>query len=138
MIRASKIVADLRPGEELPVIEKRFSSVDLVMYAGATWDWHRLHHDAGFASEMGLPAPVIDGQIYGALFAKHAIDWLGPKTFIQRLNFRMRTMAFAGDTLRTEGQVSDVLDDGVVELRQQLKKGEKTVAEAVTEVRLIV
>ncbi|HJM92625.1 MAG: MaoC/PaaZ C-terminal domain-containing protein [Alphaproteobacteria bacterium] len=137
MIPASKCVADLRPGDELPVTEKTFTSVDLVMYAGATWDWHRLHHDEGFASDMGLPAPVIDGQIYGALFAKHAIDWLGPKTFIQRLNFRMRTMAFAGDTLRTEGQVSEVLDDGVVVLRQQLKKGEKIVAEAVTEVRLI-
>ena len=139
MIPASKCVADLRPGDELPVTEKTFTSVDLVMYAGATWDWHRLHYDDGFAHEMGLPAPVMDGQIYGAMFAKQATAWLGPKAFIRRLNYRMRAMAFPGDTLRMEGQVDELLaeaDGTVAVLRQRVMKGDEVVAEATTEVRL--
>jgi acyl dehydratase len=131
--------ADLRPGAAMPVAEQRFSAHDLVAYGGATWDWHRLHYDDGFAKEMGLPAPVIDGQIYGALFAKQAIAWLGPKAFIRRLDFRMRSMAFAGDTLRIEGQVSELRKEAggeVVVLSQQLTKDGAVVAEATTEVRL--
>ena len=135
MIAASRAAAELRPGDKLPVEEKSFSSTDLVMYAGATWDWHRLHHDLEFVKEMGLPAPVIDGQIYGALFAKQLMSWLGPRWFIRRQTFRMRAMAFAGDTLRTEGAVSEVRGDGVVVLTQQILKGEVTVADATTEVR---
>ena len=74
------------------------------MYGAATWDWHRLHYDPGFADAMQLPGPVVDGQVYGAMFAKQALDWLGPKAFVRRLVFRMRSMAFAGDTLRLEGE----------------------------------
>ncbi|MDE0726739.1 MAG: MaoC/PaaZ C-terminal domain-containing protein [Alphaproteobacteria bacterium] len=51
----------MKPGDILPPEEKTFSATDLVMYAGATWDWHRLHHDKDFAQGMGLPAAVIDG-----------------------------------------------------------------------------
>ncbi len=135
MIAASRAAADMRPGDELPVEEKTFSSTDLVMYAGATWDWHRLHHDQDFAQGMGLSAPVIDGQIYGALFAKHLTAWLGPRWFVSRQKFRMRAMAFAGDTLRTVGEVGEVRGDGVVALTQRIMKGEIIVAEATTEVR---
>lgn len=139
MSAATKSLSDLRPGETLPMAEKTYSSTDLVMYGAATWDWHRLHHDDAFAKDMGLPAPVLDGQIFGALFAKQATAWLGPQAFIRRLNFRMRSMAFAGDTLRIEGQVAELLDGGegnVVVLQQQLKKGDDVVAEATTEVSL--
>ncbi len=139
MIVTSKSAGDLNPGDAMPGAEKTLSSHDLMMYGAATWDWHRLHYDDGFARSMGLPAPVMDGQIYGALFAKQATGWLGPKAFVRRLDFRMRSMAFAGDTLHFEGQVKEVLSEdesGVVVLLQQLKKGDAIVAEATTEVRL--
>ncbi len=139
MIAESKSTVDLNPGDVMPNAEKTLSTHDLMMYGAATWDWHRLHYDDGFAKSMGLPAPVLDGQIYGALFAKQAVGWLGPKAFIRRLNFRMRAMAFAGDTLRLEGQVSEVRveeDGAVAVLHQQVKKGDDVVAEATTEVRL--
>ncbi len=128
-----------RPGDAPPPLERHFSAVDLVMYGAATWDWHRLHYDAGFAREMKLPGPVIDGQMYGALFAKQAIDWLGPRAFVAKLDFRMRAMAFAGDTLVAEGEVVETRaeDDGVVViLSQRLRNGDATTAEATTEVRL--
>jgi acyl dehydratase len=139
MIAANKGAGDLNPGDVMPGAEKTLSSHDLMMYGAATWDWHRLHYDDGFARDMGLPAPVLDGQIYGALFAKQAISWLGPKAFIRRLKFRMRAMAFPGDTLRLEGRVSEVraeADGAVAVLHQQVMKGDEIVAEATTEVHL--
>jgi acyl dehydratase len=131
--------ADLKPGAVPPPQVKTFGAADLVMYGAATWDWHRLHHDRTFAEAMNLPAPVIDGQIYGALFAKQVVAWLGPRAFVRRLNFRMRAMAFAGDTLMTEGEVTEVrIEDSadIVVLKQRLTCGARLVSEATTEVRL--
>jgi len=139
MTAPTKKAGDLRVGEPVPAAEKTFSAIDLVMYGGATWDWHRLHYDNTFAQEMNLPAPIIDGQVYGALFAKQAVDWLGPRAFVQRLGFRMRAMAFAGDTLRTEGEVTDIrtaADADVVVLTQRLMNGDRLISEATTEIRL--
>ena len=88
---------------------------------------------------MRLPGPIVDGQIYGALFAKQAIDWLGAGPFVRKLAFRMRAMAFAGDTLIATGEVTETAAEKgrvVVRLSQVLRKGEQVVAEATTEVLL--
>ena len=48
-------------------------------------------------------------------------------------------MAFANDTLRTEGEVSETRSEentDIIVLRQRLTSGERTIAEATTEVRL--
>lgn len=139
MIASTRSAASLQPGDALPAVEKTFTAVDLAMYGAATWDWHRLHYDPGFADAMQLPGPVVDGQVYGAMFAKQALDWLGPKAFVRRLVFRMRSMAFAGDTLRLEGEVIELRDGrsfDVVVLDQRLTNDGRRVAEATTEIRL--
>jgi hydroxyacyl-ACP dehydratase HTD2-like protein with hotdog domain len=125
----------MRPGEKLPPLERTFTTVDLFAYGAATWDWHRLHYDAGFARSKGLPAPVIDGQMYGALLARAAMNWAGPRAFIKKMSFRMRAMSFAGDALCAEGEVVSV-ENQTVTLKQTLLKDGKVVAEASTEIRL--
>ena len=92
----------MKPGDKLAPLEKAFASVDLFGYGAATWDWHRMHYDAELARARGLPAPIIDGQMYGAVFARAALEWAGPRGFITRLSFKMKSMAFAGDTLLAE------------------------------------
>jgi acyl dehydratase len=123
------------PGEALPVLEKRFTAVDLVAYGAATWDWHRLHYDVDYARSRKLPGVIVDGQAFGALFARAALDWAGPRAFIRRLSFKMKSMAFAGDTLRAEGEVTEVRQGAVV-LSQRLTSGARLVAEGVTELKL--
>lgn len=134
-MKPTRRAADTSQGEALPALEKSFSLVDLVAYGAATWDWNRMHYDVEHARAMKLPNPVIDGQAYGALFARAALDWAGPRAFVRRLSFRMKSMAFAGDTLRAEGEVSELRADGVV-LAQRLTCAGRLVAEAVTEIRL--
>jgi len=135
VIRETKTAAGVSAGEKLPVLEKQFTAVDLVAYGAATWDWHRLHYDVEYARSRKLPGVLVDGQAFGALLARAALEWAGPRAFITKLSFRMKSMAFAGDTLRVEGSVSDVRGNVVV-LAQRLLNKDRVTAEATTEVRL--
>ncbi|MCA6111570.1 MaoC/PaaZ C-terminal domain-containing protein [Bradyrhizobium cenepequi] len=135
MIKPTKSVAMVQPGEPLPMLERTFTTVDLMAYGAATWDWHRVHYDVDFAWAMKLPNVIIDGQAFGALFARAVLDWAGPQAFIERLSFKMKSMAFAGQTLRVESEVTQIRDRTVV-LAQRLTSGSRLVSEAGTEVRL--
>jgi len=139
MIRPTRRAATLAPGDKLPTAEQLMTAADLVAYGGATWDWNRLHFDLDYARSLNLPNVVVDGQAFGALLAKHALAWLGPRAFISRLSFKMRAMAFAGDTLRADGEVSAIrpgADHDVVVLTQRLTVGDRIAAESTTEIRL--
>lgn len=105
-------------GERLPVLERELSLVSLVVYAGATWDWQRMHYDA---AASGSERPVADGQMLGALLAKQAMDWGGPGAWVTRMGFRFKAMVFAGDTVRCESEVVGVQERAgglLVDLRQ--------------------
>jgi acyl dehydratase len=135
MIPPTKTSRNLSPGEKLPALERNFTLVDLVLYGAATWDWNRMHYDVEHTHRLNLRAPVIDGQEFGAFFARAALEWAGPRALVKRLAFRMKAMAFAGDTLRAEGEVKEALDGGVV-VSQRLTCGDRLVAEATTELQL--
>lgn len=93
-------------------LERTIELADMVAYAGATWDWHRLHYDSAWLAERGLPAPVVDGQLFGALLAAMLLDALGDRADLTALSFRFKNLVFAGETVRCTASV--VEDDGVV------------------------
>ncbi len=120
-------------GDALPTIKKTFNASDLMAYGAATWDWHRLHYDADYVAARGLEKPVIDGQMFGAIFAREIGAWIGPRGFIEKLSVSYRSMAFAGDLLLLEGSVSDTVrrsDVGVVTIEQTLKNADRLVSTA--------
>ena len=125
----------MKAGDALPSLERTITLVDMVSYAGATWDWHRLHYDAGFVSDRGLPGPLVDGQMLGALMAKQLTDALGPRSFIRALGFRLRAMVFAGDAVRVEAEVASVEEDGI-SVAQQVLVGDRLAAEGTARVRV--
>lgn len=135
MIKDTLRAAGVSVGEKLPALERRFTTVDLVAYGAATWDWHRLHYDAEYARSRNLPGVIVDGQAFGALLARVALDWAGPRAFITKISLRMKSMAFAGDALRAEGAVSEV-NGNIVVLAQRLMSQERVAAEATTVIRL--
>lgn len=121
-------------GAAVPPLERTIALPDMVAYAAATWDWHRMHYDADWAAQAGLPAPVVDGQVLGALLAEHVQDWLGPRAFVTHLSFRLRSMVFAGQTVRVEGEVTSV-EEGHVRVAQRVLVGGRVVAEGTARVR---
>ena len=100
-------------GDTAPPLENTAEAADLVAYAGATWDWHRIHYDAAFVASKRLPAPIVDGQVYGAWFVQMLQDWLGPRCFVRTLDFSYRNLMFAGETLRCQGTVTKLERDEV-------------------------
>lgn len=139
MLRPSLEPQQIRIGQPLPEQAHTFTEVDLVAYGAATWDWHRLHYDKAHAQSMQIPGVLIDGQAFGAVFAREAMRWAGPTAFIQRMGLKMKSMAFAGDHLVARGHVTAIDERAglwVVQIDQQLMCGERLVAQAISEIQL--
>lgn len=116
---------------DVPELERTLTLTDMVAYAGATWDWHRLHYDPEFLASKGIERAVVDGQMLGALMAEQLLDHLGKRAFISRLALRYLAMVFAGDTVRIEA--TPVGDQG--RFAQRALVGDRVVAEGTAEVR---
>ena len=106
-------------GEVVPPLERRIGLSDMVAYAGATWDWYRLHYDPEFVRAARVPGPVVDGQVFGALLVEQIQDWLGPRCFVRELDFTFKALVFAEETVRCEGAVAEV-GDGYLVLEQRV------------------
>lgn len=102
-----------RVGDRPPALDKHVEAPDLVAYAGATWDWHRIHYDMDYVAAKQLPAPIVDGQVHGAWFVQLIQDWLGPACFVRTLDFSFRNLMFVDETVRLEAVVTAVEDDVV-------------------------
>jgi len=122
----------LRVGQAIPPLERTVSLVRMIAYAGATWDWHRLHYDPGYTAARNLPGPIADGQMFGAFLAEALLDWLGPRAFIRKLSFRLRGMVWADDTIRYEGEITAIdaeKNHDVVTVAMRIRVGERIVVE---------
>jgi acyl dehydratase len=93
-------------GETLPPMNFNVTLTSLVMYAGATWDFHRYHYDPTFVAKLGMPAPFMDGQMVGALMARQLMQWGGGDAFVRKLSYRQRGTVYAGDSIVFRGVVS--------------------------------
>jgi acyl dehydratase len=136
---APACATELHIGQQVPVLQREINLVRMIAYAGATWDWARLHYDSAYVAERNLPAPVIDGQMLGALLSEALLDWLGPRAFITTLNFRLRAMAFAGDMLRCGGEVTALVSQGqhpLVSVAQRVCIGSRVIATGSADIRL--
>jgi acyl dehydratase len=105
---------DHRRGEAVPSLERRIGLSDMIAYAGATWDWYRLHYDPEFVKAAKVPGPVVDGQVFGALLVEQIQDWLGPQSFVHKLDFTFKALVFAEETVRCEGTVTEAGEDRLV------------------------
>ena len=120
-------------------LERTIELSDMVAYAGATWDWHRLHYDSAWLAERGIERPVVDGQLFGALLAEMVLDWAGQGAELTALSFRFKGFVYAGETVRCTGRVVSVVD-GVTSLECNVEvvgdDARIAVAPAAAEVRL--
>ena len=98
---------DVNVGGEIPPITKKATLVQNVMYAAATWDFHRHHYDKGFTDSKGYPGTFIDGQMFGAFLAQLVTQWAGADGVIKQLGLNYRVIAIPGDVLTCKGKVAD-------------------------------
>ena len=99
-------------GTNLPPLVRRIGLPDMVAYGAATWDWHRLHYDPAFAQRAGAAAPLVDGQMLGALLAEQVLRLAGSHARLTRLVYRNRAPVLAGQTVVCAGTVATADDVG--------------------------
>ncbi|HJU09298.1 MAG TPA: hypothetical protein VJ728_00400, partial [Candidatus Binataceae bacterium] len=66
------------------------------------------------------------------------LDWLGPRAFLRKLNFRLRAMVFAGDTVRCDGELTGLTDVGesrLISVAHRVCVGSRLVADGSATVR---
>lgn len=97
----------VKVGDQVPVLTKHCTLTSMIAYAGATWDWHRLHYDQEYLASKGLKAPVVDGQVFGAYVVQAIQDWLGEGAFISELDFRYAGLVFAEEYVQVSGEVTE-------------------------------
>lgn len=100
-----KPVATSPEDDTMPSEEITFSLTSLIMYAAATWDFHRYHYDADFVEKIGLPAPFVDGQMIGALLSSRLMRWAGPNAFVRKISYRQRATVYVDEKVILTGKV---------------------------------
>jgi acyl dehydratase len=99
---------NVKVGDQVPALTKHCTLTSMIAYAGATWDWHRLHYDDDYLKSKGLSAPVVDGQVFGAYVVQAIQDWLGESAFISELDFRYACLVFAEEHVQVSGEITSV------------------------------
>ena len=99
---------NVKVGDQVPALTKHCTLTSMIAYAGATWDWHRLHYDDDYLKSKGLSAPVVDGQVFGAYVVQAIQDWLGESAFISELDFRYAGLVFAEEHVQESGETTAV------------------------------
>ncbi len=76
----------------------------IVMYAGASGDFHPLHHDATFAVSLGYPGIFAHGMLTMGLTTRLVTDLVGDAT-LTRWSARFAGTVWPGDTLTATATV---------------------------------
>lgn len=103
---------DVVEGAEVPSLEKKPTTRQLVKYAGASGDFYEIHYDKDFAQSTGLPGPILHGALKSAFLAQLMTDWIGPQGTLKRLGCQYRGMDQPGASLTCKGKVIKKYIDG--------------------------
>jgi acyl dehydratase len=104
---------------------------DFVRYAGASGDFHPIHHDEAFAVAAGAPSVFAMGLLHGGMLGAYLVRWVGP-AHVRTLSLRFLARVWPGDELVLSGRVDEVLTEAgdahaVVSLEATSSRGETVV-----------
>ena len=98
----------LAEGDEMPVgAAGPLTRTDFVRYAGASGDFHPLHHDEGYAREAGFPGVFGMGLFHGGILGDHLAHWVGPDN-LRSFAIRFTGQVWPGDMLTFTGKVDGI------------------------------
>ena len=123
--------ASLKPGQELPPLEKApVSKTQILRYAGASGDDNLIHTDVETARERGLDGVIAHGMLSMGFLGHYLTYLVGPGA-TRRLNVRFAAMVRLGDALTCRGTIGSVVrqSDGslltTLEIWAENQRGER-------------
>ena len=96
---------DVAEGGEITPLLKHPTPRQLVMYAGASGDYHEIHYNKEFALKRGLPDIIVHGQLSCHFLGQLITDWIGDEGRLKKLSCSYRGMNFPGEDLICRGKV---------------------------------
>ena len=108
---------DLQVGQthEAEVV-KDLTRTQIVQYAAGSGDFNPIHTDEVFATKAaGYPSVFSHGMLTMGVTGKMLTDWLGDGV-LEHFGVRFVRQVWPGDTLRAQGRVTAITDDGQVEI----------------------
>lgn len=86
---------------EKPPVTKQ----QLVMYAGASGDYNRIHYDHHFAVEAGLGGVIAHGMLVMGFLSQTVVMWGGKGAFVTEVRSRFVAPVRPGDSVVFDGRV---------------------------------
>ena len=109
------------PGDKLPTLEQRILARHVVMGASSSRDWQPQHHDTHWAVERVKVKDIfLNTPNQAGWIERYLTDWTGPKGRLAKVRFKMKESVCAGDVLVFNAVVTDVSDDGFVDVDIEL------------------
>jgi acyl dehydratase len=98
----------LAEGDRMPTgTAGPMTRTDFVRYAGASGDFHPLHHDEVYAKEVGLPGVFGMGLLHAGILGDHLARWVGPDN-VRSFGIRFTGQVWPGDVLTVTGAVERI------------------------------
>jgi flavin reductase (DIM6/NTAB) family NADH-FMN oxidoreductase RutF len=101
-----------KPGDTVCIQRGPITTTQLVMYAGASGDFNRIHYDHPFAVEKGLGGVIAHGMLTMAFAASCAVEAFGQASRISHIDARSGGRRGAGHGDRGREQRSRGFDRG--------------------------
>lgn len=99
------------PGSTFSLTKGPVTTVQLVMYAGASGDFNRIHYDLPFATESGLGGVIAHGMLTMGFAGELVSGWAGPDAKVRSISARFLNPVRPGDVVTLEGKVESLADD---------------------------
>lgn len=103
---------DIEVGTELPSMVKHPTTRQLVMWAGASWDYYEIHYDKDAAQKGGLPGVIVHGALTSSFLAQLLTDWMGETGYLKTLSNNWKRMHFPGEDITCKGKVTNKQVEG--------------------------
>jgi acyl dehydratase len=104
-----------QPGDTFSIRRGPITTTQLVMYAGASGDFNRIHYDHPFAVEKGLGGIIAHGMLTMAFAASCATEAFGPASWISRIDARFTSPVRVGDVVDVTATIVECSPDGPIE-----------------------
>ncbi|GLI22556.1 acyl dehydratase [Xanthobacter flavus] len=90
---------ELAVGDRYTLSSDAVTTRQLVMYAGASGDFNRIHYDQAYAQEAGLSGVIAHGMLTMAIAGRSACAFGGPGVFVRDIEGRFLNPVRPGDVV---------------------------------------
>lgn len=122
------------PGSVFSIRRGPITTTQLVMYAGASGDFNRIHYDHPFAVDAGLGGVIAHGMLTMAFIASCVTEAFAPPNLISRIDARFVSPVRVGDVVDATVTVAECGPDGRIEAALTAEVGGRLVLRGAAEI----